>query len=248
MKLLDQEEETAGEEEPGLCAALCGGVQDDGKREELKDRVRKNKMKVAGGCCTLLLLITLIVVLSQLCYSSIRDDLNKKNGILSPHLRRKVIKPRPNFEETVFSQNLTYHDEPTIEWSYCETDAYWNEEGAAIISSSAEMEILEATWQMHSMCLEVVDTVVRDPKLLRLFRVPTDLWPAVRESWSSGQRDFLGRFDWSYDGKNPPKMLEYNGDTPSLLMESSRISLLWKKDYDKRAQYLQSNYLEAAIR
>jgi len=43
-------------------------------------------------------------------------------------------------------------------------------------------------------------------------------------------------------------MLEYNGDTPSLLMESSRISLLWKKDYDKRAQYLQSNYLEAAIR
>jgi len=204
-------------------------------------------MGIAGGCCTLLLIITLIVVLTQLCYTSIRDGLNKKNGIISPHLRRKAILPRPGFQDTVFKQTLTYHDEPTIEWSYCETDAYWNEEGAAIISSDAEIEILEATWQMHSMCLEVVDAVVKDPKLLRLFHIPTDLWPAVRASWDAGQRDFLGRFDWSYDGKNPPKMLEYNGDTPSLLMESSRISELWKKDYDKIGSYLQSNYIEAAI-
>lgn len=39
-----------------------------------------------------------------------------------------------------------------------------------------------------------------------------------------------GRFDLVYDGVNPPKMLEYNGDTPSLIIESSHLQLSWFKD------------------
>ena len=35
--------------------------------------------------------------------------------------------------------------------------------------------------------------------------------------------DFQGSFDFSWDGKNPPKMLEYNGDTPSMSIESSVV-------------------------
>ena len=63
------------------------------------------------------------------------------------------MKPRKDFAQKVESLKLTFHDEPTIEWSYCESDAYWNEEGAAVISSKAEIEIIEATYQLHSMCL-----------------------------------------------------------------------------------------------
>jgi len=54
--------------------------------------------------------------------------------------------PRKDYESKVENDFLTYHDEPTIEWSYCEDDAYWNELGAAVISSEAEIEILEATY------------------------------------------------------------------------------------------------------
>jgi len=54
--------------------------------------------------------------------------------------------PRMDYAEKVEKYYLTYHDEPTIEWSYCEDDAYWNEEGAVMISSEAEIEILEATY------------------------------------------------------------------------------------------------------
>jgi glutathionylspermidine synthase len=36
---------------------------------------------------------------------------------------------------------------------------------------------------MHYMGLEAVDLVLRDPVLLRLFRIPSDLWPAMRKSW-----------------------------------------------------------------
>ena len=82
---------------------------------------------------------------------------------------------------------------------------------------------MEATFEIHNMCLQIVDQVVNDNRLLRLFNINSDLWPAIRRSWNDGQFDLFGRFDWSWDGINPPKMLEYNADTPSLLLESSEV-------------------------
>ena len=38
----------------------------------------------------------------------------------------------------------------------------------------------------------------------------------------------MGRFDFAWDGVNPPKLLEYNGDTPSVLLEAAKPSLNWK--------------------
>ena len=60
--------------------------------------------------------------------------------------------------------------------------------------------------------------------------------------------DLLGRFDWSWDGKNPPKLLEYNADTPSMILESSDIQGLWHKEKfygDKNKG--QSNHIERAL-
>ena len=39
-----------------------------------------------------------------------------------------------------------------------------------------------------------------------------------------------GRFDLVFDGKNEPKMLEYNADTPSLIIESGDLQLDWFND------------------
>ena len=39
-----------------------------------------------------------------------------------------------------------------------------------------------------------------------------------------------GRFDLVYDGVNPPKMLEYNADTPSIIIESGDLQEGWFKD------------------
>ena len=54
--------------------------------------------------------------------------------------------PRIDYKNKVENLKLTFHDEPTIEWNNCEIDAYWNEEGAAVISQKAEIEIMEATY------------------------------------------------------------------------------------------------------
>lgn len=58
---------------------------------------------------------------------------------------------------------LWYHNEPTIEWTTCDQEPYWNERGMIEISLEAEKEILEATQQMHFMSIEAVNKVVNDP-------------------------------------------------------------------------------------
>lgn len=114
------------------------------------------------------------------------------------------------------------------------------------------------------MCLAAVHKVIQDPRLLRLFHIPSDLWPAMRKSYGmvfdqskpnnyrvdgKAQFDLMGRFDWSWDGKNPPKLLEYNADTPSLLLESSVIQGDWYKDtFSRYAGNSQANFIDKALR
>lgn len=116
---------------------------------------------------------------------------------------------------------LTFADDVVLTWDKrCDQVKYWNEQGKVVLSQKAEKEILEASFQLHNMALTAVDTVVNDDKLLTLFGINKKLWPAVRYSWAQNQVDFQGRFDFHYDGTGPPLLLEYNGDTPSLIIES----------------------------
>lgn len=79
-----------------------------------------------------------------------------------------------------------YCDEPALQWGTCESDVYWNEEGMVLLSAKAENELLEASYELHSMALEAVDIVVNDDALLDLFYINKDLWPAIRHSWGKG--------------------------------------------------------------
>ena len=49
-----------------------------------------------------------------------------------------------------------------------------------------------------------------------------------------------GRFDFSYDGRNPPKLLEYNADTPTALVEAAVAQWYWLQDTNKNADQFNS--------
>lgn len=83
-------------------------------------------------------------------------------GIVSEHLRRDTVTARPDYQQQLLKHEFTYYDEATIEWSNCESQPYWNDEGMVTLSAEAEKEIMEATFQLHNMCLEVVRRVVED--------------------------------------------------------------------------------------
>jgi glutathionylspermidine synthase len=71
---------------------------------------------------------------------------------------------------------------------------------------------------------------VIDNNLYSKLFIPEFAIPLIEYSWNQESPAIYGRFDFSYDGKSPPKMLEYNADTPTSLLESSVVQWYWKQD------------------
>ena len=82
-----------------------------------------------------------------------------------------------------------YVEEEGIRWSECEWDWYWHEEGKISLSQKADESLMTATFKMHNMILTAVDKVVKNDKLLTLFNINKQLWPAIRYSWQNKQND-----------------------------------------------------------
>lgn len=103
---------------------------------------------------------------------------------------------------------------------------YWRED-AAYHFDAAQIECLyEAGVEVHRMCLEVVADAVRagDPAA---FAIPDAMWPLVERSWNLREPALFGRFDFAWDGTGAPRMLEYNADTPTALVEASLAQWQW---------------------
>lgn len=94
----------------------------------------KKTLCIASICLLLVVITIIIIAVAFPCSSDIKQELNSKPGCINDHFCRQVIEPRSGYESRVEDLNLTFHDEPSIEWSDCEEDAYWNEEGAIMIS------------------------------------------------------------------------------------------------------------------
>jgi glutathionylspermidine synthase len=62
------------------------------------------------------------------------------------------------------------------------------------------------------------------------FLIPKEFRQYIRDSWEHDEHTIYGRFDFSYDGQSPPKLFEYNADTPTALLEAAVIQWYWLKD------------------
>jgi glutathionylspermidine synthase len=112
--------------------------------------------------------------------------------------------------------------------------AYWNEQ-ACYAFSSAEIDQREAATEIvQEMCLKAVEYVVSNRLWERLHIAPAwgDYISAV---WRRNDPTLVGRFDFVYDGKGAPKLLEYNADTPTALYEAAVIQWHWLKDVKPEA-------------
>ena len=54
------------------------------------------------------------------------------------------------------------------------------------------------------------------------------------------QHTIYGRFDLSFDGQGPPKLLEYNADTPTSVLEAAVIQWHWLQDLHRDADQYNS--------
>jgi glutathionylspermidine synthase len=136
-------------------------------------------------------------------------------------VQRTPITPREGWEKTVESQGLTYH---TVDGH-----AYWDESAYYTLREPDAAVIEKATNELWSMCVRAVDHVL-EHGLLGMIGVPEAYHGFVGESWKNKEPSLYGRFDLAYDGTRPPKLLEFNADTPTALVEASVAQWYWMKD------------------
>ena len=146
-------------------------------------------------------------------------------------MHREPMTPRPNWQQRVESRGFTFHTGAN--------GRYWDE-SACYVFSRKEIDTLEqATYALHEMCLKLVQHVI-DEKLFALFLIPDGFAELVVRSWNDDEVSIYGRFDLAFNGNEPPKLLEYNADTPTALLEAAVIQWDWLRDIDPHGDQFNS--------
>lgn len=106
--------------------------------------------------------------------------------------------------------------------------AYWNETACYCFTmQQIEEDIEDVSNELEEMCFEVVDCAIRSEEIMSKLAIPQPFWDYIRSSWLQREKNLYGRFDFSYDGSSPAKLLEYNADTPTALYESAVFQWVW---------------------
>jgi glutathionylspermidine synthase len=140
--------------------------------------------------------------------------------------------PRPDWQRRVESVGLTFH---TLD----DGEPYWDE-SACYTFTLAEIDQIElATITLNDLCLEAVEHII-EHDLWERFEIPPAFADYICKSWDEDEITIVGRFDLAYDGVQPPKMLEYNADTPTALLEAAVAQWYWLQDVAKDADQFNS--------
>ncbi len=133
-------------------------------------------------------------------------------------MKRHVCKPRPDWRTKVERLGLTYHSH--------DSGPYWDE-SACYELTAREVEALELAGNtLHRLCIEAAEAVIENGWWTRL-GIPSIAAPGIIRSWERDEFSLYGRFDLAFDGTTPPKLLEYNADTPTALVEASVAQWFW---------------------
>jgi glutathionylspermidine synthase len=72
--------------------------------------------------------------------------------------------------------------------------------------------------------------VVDDEQLMQKLAIPVRYWNWIARNWKTSAPSLYGRFDLRYDGKEPAKLLEYNADTPTSILETGVFQWQWLEE------------------
>ena len=146
-------------------------------------------------------------------------------------MQRFRSQPRHDWQKTVESQGLLFHSP--------EGETYWDESAYYRFSAGEVDAIEKATYALNDMCLHAVQHVI-DNKLFDRFTISPPIANYIARSWDRDELTIYGRFDLAFDGRSLPKLLEYNADTPTSLLEAAVIQWHWMQDLFPRLDQFNS--------
>ncbi|MEV7088905.1 glutathionylspermidine synthase family protein [Streptomyces sp. NPDC093085] len=145
-------------------------------------------------------------------------------------MERHTIDPRPGWQQTVEEQGVIY---PLTRYPDDSLRPYWDE-SAYYSFTLPEVEALEeVVEELHALCLDAAEHIVAYDRFADLGITDARLAALVAESWRRRAElpSLYGRFDLRYDGTGrPAKLLEYNADTPTSLVEAASAQWFWMED------------------
>jgi glutathionylspermidine synthase len=135
-------------------------------------------------------------------------------------VEREEIGIRPDWQLRVEEQGFHFH---TLD------GVYWDERACYRFTAS-EIDALEhATGELQSRCIEAAGRVIEGREYAR-FHSPERFHELIERSWNDDEKSLYGRFDLSWSGRGEPRLLEYNADTPTALLEASVVQWYWLQD------------------
>jgi glutathionylspermidine synthase len=136
-------------------------------------------------------------------------------------MRRHCIAPRPNSQSTVAHSGLTYHTQS-------DGTPYWDESGFWEFTSSEIDRLEAATAEIQRLAVNAGNHILDHNRLAKM-KIPAAAAMRIREIWNSEPLALYGRLDLAFDGRQI-KLLEYNADTPTALVEAAVTQWFWLHD------------------
>jgi glutathionylspermidine synthase len=147
-------------------------------------------------------------------------------------MERERSKPRPDWPARLEEHGFLFHSEG-------QSGTYWDE-SVCYRFDAAEVDRLEqATAELHALCLDAVDHIVRGGRYER-FALPPGGLELIERSWQLRAPHLYGRMDLAYDGHAAPRLLEYNADTPTTLLEAAVAQWVWMEQVQPGADQFNS--------
>ena len=136
-------------------------------------------------------------------------------------MRRHSCTPRAGWQAKVEAIGLTYHSH--------EHGPYWDESACYELTAAEVNRLEQAAHTLHRLCLGAAEAVFKNHWWPRL-GIPPAAVPAILRSWERDDFSLYGRFDLAFDGHAEPKLLEYNADTPTALVEAAVAQWFWLRE------------------
>jgi len=162
-------------------------------------------------------------------------------------MQRIAQVPRAHWRERLNEQGFRFHsiDPDGHDVSGHEPRfAYWREDVAYRFTEAQIEQLYAASNDLHAMSMDLVGRIISRGDLGRL-DIAAHAQALIEASWERRDPHLYGRFDLAWNGIGHPKLLEYNADTPTSIIESAVAQWTWKVDVQPQAD--QFNSLHEAL-
>lgn len=136
-------------------------------------------------------------------------------------MRRLSVSPRTDWQKRVEKIGLTFH-------TLADGSPYWDESAYWQFTASEIDRLEAATAEIQRLALAAGDAILGQDRLGQM-GIPAAAHAAIRAAWNAEPPALYGRLDLAFDG-NSIKLLEYNADTPTGLLEAAVAQWYWLKD------------------